>query len=70
MFIKSRGVSMKKRLVHIVEHYMKLLQDIENDPSLSEEEKMVMKTNALEKADQEILKLLSGPTPNLKLRNK
>ncbi|MCD6227448.1 hypothetical protein J7J90_03065 [Candidatus Micrarchaeota archaeon] len=55
---------MKNKLVKIVEHYMALLEDIEKDPELSDEEKAMMKTNALEKADKDILTLLSGPLPN------
>ncbi|MCC7570142.1 hypothetical protein KO465_02230 [Candidatus Micrarchaeota archaeon] len=51
---------MKTKLVSIVEHYMKLLESIENDPSLSDEEKSLMKTNALEKADKEILNNFSN----------
>jgi hypothetical protein len=52
---------MKTKLVAIVNHYVKLLEDIESDPSVTVEKKSEIKTMLLEKADKEILDYLSRP---------
>ena len=46
---------MKTKLVNIVENYMKVLESIENDSSISTEEKTALKTKTLEMADRDIL---------------
>ncbi len=50
----------KNKFSGVITHYINLIKIIESDPILSNQEKTIMKTNALEKADLEILTLLSS----------